>query len=135
MKCGIKKLSVVLFEINTGLLKPFTSRTNTFAPIPEYPFVDYDLSPLFDVDVKWDEIYDVVMTEAEKNPLIHSVVYIYEYKGKQLPDGKKSVSFRLAIGSDERTLTSGEIEKCAMSVVKRLKEKFNIELRGYSLDN
>lgn len=135
LKCGIKKLSVVLFEINTGLLKPFTSRTNTFAPIPEYPFVDYDLSPLFDVDVKWDEIYDVVMTEAEKNPLIHSVVYIDEYKGKQLPDGKKSVSFRLAIGSDERTLTSGEIEKCAMSVVKRLKEKFNIELRGYSLDN
>ena len=54
---------------------------------------------------------------------------------RQLPDGKKSVSFRLAIGSDERTLTSGEIEKCAMSVVKRLKEKFNIELRGYSLDN
>ena len=50
--------------------------------------------------------------------------------GKQVPEGKKSVTLRLTIGSAEKTLTSQEIEACAASAVKRLAKHVGAELRG-----
>lgn len=41
-----------------------------------------------------------------------------EYRGKQVPAGKKSLTARLTIGSTEKTLTSAEIEEVANSVLK-----------------
>lgn len=49
---------------------------------------------------------------------------------KQVPEGKKSVTLRLTIGSAEKTLTSQEIEACAASAVKRLAKHVGAELRG-----
>ena len=51
-------------------------------------------------------------------------------RGKQVPEGKKSVTLRLTIGSAEKTLTSQEIEACAASAVKRLAKHVGAELRG-----
>ena len=53
-----------------------------------------------------------------------------EYHGKQVPDGKKSLTIRLAIGSSEKTLTSAEIEEVANSVLKKLAKRFGAELRS-----
>jgi phenylalanyl-tRNA synthetase beta chain len=53
-----------------------------------------------------------------------------EYRGKQVPDGKKSVTLRLVIGSLKKTLTSEEIESCANAIVKRLKKTMGGELRN-----
>ena len=49
---------------------------------------------------------------------------------KLLPEGKKSVTIRLTIGSTEKTLTSAEIEACAASAVKKLVKNLGAELRG-----
>ena len=45
------------------------------------------------------------------------------------PQGKKSVTIRLSIGSDEKTLTSQEIESAANQVMKKLGKKMGAELR------
>lgn len=57
-------------------------------------------------------------------------ILVDEYRGKQVPEGKKSVTLRLTIGSAEKTLTSQEIEACAASAVKRLAKHVGAELRG-----
>ena len=56
--------------------------------------------------------------------------FVDEYRGKQVPDGKKSVTIRLTIGSQEKTLTSAEIEECASSALHRLVKKLGAELRS-----
>ena len=53
-----------------------------------------------------------------------------EYRGKQVPEGKKSLTARLTIGSAEKTLTSAEIEEVANSVLKKLAKRFGAELRS-----
>ena len=53
-----------------------------------------------------------------------------EYHSKQIPEGKKSVTIRLTIGSAEKTLTSAEIEACAASAVKKLVKNLGAELRA-----
>ena len=60
---------------------------------------------------------------------IYDVKFVDEYKGKQIPQGKKSVTIRLVIGSDQKTLTGQEIEEVANSAVKKLAKGVNAEIR------
>ncbi|MDR0653685.1 MAG: hypothetical protein LBG12_10340 [Synergistaceae bacterium] len=105
------------------------SRTNKFEHLPEYPRTEYDISMLFDVPVKWEDIYNAVTSKKGPENLIRSVSFVSEYRGKQIPEGKKSVTLRLVIGSLTKTLTSVEIESCAGTVIKRIKKAVGGELR------
>lgn len=127
MECGIKNLAVLVFEMDTTLLKPLISRTNRFTHLAEYPVTDYDISMLFDSGTTWEEI-DAVIAKKEAGP-VKAAGFVDEYRGKQIPAGKKSVTIRLTIGSNEKTLTSDEIESAAGSVMKQLSKRLGAELR------
>ena len=129
MACGIKNLAVMLFELDVDALRPFRSRTNRFTHLPEYPMTDYDISLLFDSQVKWSQMYDVIAQGIREGGLLHGADFVDEYHGKQVPAGKKSVTIRLTIGSLEKTLTSTEIEECASGVIKKLTKRLGAELR------
>ena len=129
MACGIKNLAVMLFELDVDALRPFRSRTNRFTHLPEYPMTDYDISLLFDSQVKWSQMHDVIAQGIREGGLLHGADFVDEYHGKQVPAGKKSVTIRLTIGSLEKTLTSTEIEECASGVIKKLTKRLGAELR------
>lgn len=129
MDCGIKNLSVILFEMDSTKLKPLISRTNKFEHLAEYPETDYDISMLFDANTVWDDIYDVILGSKKASALVKSATFIDEYRGKQIPKDKKSITIRLTIGSPEKTLTSQEIEKAAEQVMSKLAKKIGGELR------
>ncbi|MBP1584929.1 MAG: hypothetical protein ILP17_04475, partial [Lachnospiraceae bacterium] len=76
----------------------------------------------------WEEIKDVIVGKG--SGLIKNASFVDEYRGKQIPAGKKSVTIRLTIGSKEKTLTSEEIESAANSVMKQLNKKMGAELRA-----
>jgi len=127
---GIKNSAVMLFEMDIDALEPLSSRTNEFSHLPEFPTSEYDLSLLLDSNVKWADVQRVISNEKDSNSLIQGVPFIDEYKGKQIPDGKKSLTCRLLLGSHAKTLTSSEIESCASAIISKLKETFGAELRG-----
>ncbi len=127
LACGIKVLSAVLVELDMDSLVPFKSRTNSFVHVPEFPMNDYDISFLVDSMVKWDDIYTCVM--EKKNEFLHNVLFVDEYKGKQIPEGKKSVTIRLVIGSNDKTLTGAEIEQVANSALKKIIKNIGADIR------
>ena len=129
MDCGIKNLSVMLFELDTTKLVPLKSRTNKFTHLAEYPETDYDISMLFDSGAVWADIYEAIMGQKKASALVKEASFVDEYRGKQIPAGKKSVTIRLTIGSSEKTLTSQEIESAANQVMKKLGKKLGAELR------
>ena len=130
LACGIKVLSAVLVEMDMDKLVPFRSRTNRFTHLAEHPVTDYDISFLVDSAVKWDEIYAAAMGKKSEGSLLRDVTFVDEYKGKQVPAGKKSVTIRLVIGSGEKTLTSAEIETVANSTLKKLSKTVGAEIRS-----
>jgi phenylalanyl-tRNA synthetase beta chain len=130
MECGIKTGTVIAFELDIDALKPLPSRTNRYERLPEYPQTEYDISMLFDEPVKWEDIVSAVTGKKGPDDLLRGVQYVGEYRGKQVPAGKKSVTLRLVIGSLKKTLTSEEIESCAGTTVKRLKKGLGGELRS-----
>jgi len=127
--CGIRNSAVMLFELDIDSLKPYPSRSNKFIRLPEYPMTEYDVSMLFDLSVKWEEIIAVITGKKSPDDLLRDVTLVEEYRGHQVPGGKKSITFRLIIGSLKKTLTSEEIENCAGAVIKRLKKSLEAELR------
>ena len=128
MACGIKNLNVMLFWLDQDSLQPLKSRTNTFTHMPEYPMTDYDISVLLDGEVQWKDVVQTI--GGVKSDLLHGASFVDEYRGKQVPEGKKSMTVRLTIGSREKTLTSTEIEEAAAGVLKKLVKRFGAELRG-----
>jgi phenylalanyl-tRNA synthetase beta chain len=127
MACGIKNLNVMLFQLDQDSLVPLKSRTNTFTHMAEYPMTDYDISLLLDGSVQWKDVLQTV--GGIKSELLHGASFVDEYRGKQVPAGKKSLTLRLSIGSKEKTLTSSEIEEVASSVLNKIAKRFGAELR------
>ena len=127
MACGIKNMNVMLFQLDQDSLVPLKSRTNTFTHMAEYPMTDYDISLLLDGSVQWKDVLQTV--GGIKSELLHGASFVDEYRGKQVPAGKKSLTLRLAIGSKEKTLTSAEIEEVATGVLNKIAKRFGAELR------
>lgn len=124
---GIKRNHAVFFEIDVEKLAPLGSRNNVFKHLPEYPLVNFDLSVIFDEDVKWAEIEAVAL---KASPLVREVKFIDEYRGKQVGAGKKSVTLRAWIGSDEGTLTAEKIEEATGQMMKKIGKRFGGNIRG-----
>ena len=61
--------------------------------------------------------------------LLKSASFVDEYRGKQVPEGKKSVTIRLVIGADDKTLTSEQIEKVAATVTRTLEHTAGAQTR------
>ena len=120
---GIKRVYSALAELNFETLVPFPSRDNTFQSLPHYPLVEQDLSLLIDETVTWQEIEEAIGSR------VRELKFIEEYRGSQVPDGKKSLTLRLWIGSDEKTLSSEEIDQQMSSIIKRLTKATNAEIR------
>ena len=129
MDCGIKEVAVMLFEFNFDACVPFKSRTNSFTHLTEYPMNNYDVSLLFDKDTKWEAIRETVLKKKNADSFLQDVEFVDEYRGKQIPAGKKSVTLRLIIGSKDKTLTSEEIEACAKTVTKFVAKNLGAEAR------
>jgi len=127
MACGIKNMNVMLFQLDQDSLVPLKSRTNTFTHLAEYPMTDYDISLLVDGSVQWKDVAQTV--RGIKSELLHGAAFVDEYRGKQVPAGKKSLTLRLAIGSKDKTLTSVEIEEVASGVLNKIAKRFGAELR------
>jgi phenylalanyl-tRNA synthetase beta chain len=78
--------------------------------------------------LKWDDILAAINTK--KPALLQNVLFVDEYKGKQVPEGKKSMTIRLVIGSGEKTLTSAEIEQVANNIIKKLTKTLSADIRS-----
>jgi phenylalanyl-tRNA synthetase beta chain len=123
---GIKRVYAAVFELEVAFLNPNLSRQNKFSHLPEYPEVDFDLNLVFADTVKWS---DIKQLSLESDKLVTNVGFVDEYRGKQIPDGKKSITFRITLGSPTATLVAAEIEAVTEKLIKNLVTRFEAELR------
>lgn len=119
----IKRTNVAIFEINFDKFVPYDSRTNEFKHLPQFPLVEKDLSIIVDNNVTWNDISKVIKSKVKE------LEFIDEYRGDQIPEGKKSITLRVKIGNDDSTMTSEEIDKKMHSLMNTLSHVCGAELR------
>ncbi len=95
-----------------------------YKPLPKYPAMTRDLSLLCDDEITSDTIIDIIKANAK---FLESVAIFDMYKGEQVPEGKKSLSYKMVLRKDG-TMTDEEADSSVNRVLKALAEK-NIVLR------
>jgi phenylalanyl-tRNA synthetase beta chain len=110
---------VVWFELDLDLLEGTNYPQVTYAAPPIYPGSWQDFSLVWDADQGFAAMESRLA--AFSHPLVMRRDFLYVYKGKGLPEGKASYSYRFWIGAWDHTLTSEEIEAFRQSWLGFLK--------------
>lgn len=110
---GIKRGEVVIFELDLDAVTPLPSRDNRFTPLVHYPQADVDISLLFDRDTTWGSIAEAA---AGGSDIVREVLFVDDYRGTGVPEGRKSITLRLRVGVPGRTLRSEEINAAGDAV-------------------
>ena len=103
------------------------NQTVIYKELPRFPGVSRDLSFLIPSQVSWADISRLVRSVDVE--LITSVEVFDEYRGKQIPEGFRSLSIRLTMRDKEKTLTDERIDALVDSVVKLLIQECQIQMR------
>jgi phenylalanyl-tRNA synthetase beta chain len=125
-KYDIKK-DVFIAEIYFDKLSHHILKEIKYKKLPVFPYILRDLSILVDKERKIQDILEVISTTSS---LTTDIKVIDIYKGKQVPEDKKSITFRLKFQSEKRTLKDEEADKEVSKILDDLKEKFSVSLRS-----
>jgi phenylalanyl-tRNA synthetase beta chain len=91
--------------------------------MPQFPLVEKDLSLIVDDNVLWEDITKVIKDKVKE------LEFVEEYRGDQIPKGKKSITLRFKIGYDDRTMNTEEINNELNTIINSLTKKCNAIIR------
>lgn len=114
-------------EVNFTRLLTLRDPEPTYQPLPRYPAVSRDLSLVCDEGLTVAQVEDCMAKAAGK--LLRQIRFFDIYRGKGVPEGKKSMAFSLELRADDRTLTDADSEAVVSKVLAALEESLGVTLR------
>ena len=117
--------STYLFEINLSLLTPYAVGHNVFQPIPRFPSVVRDIALIVDSGVTHQQVQAIITAF----PLVKQVGIFDVYVGNQVPEGKKSLAYRITFQSPDHTLTDEAVDKVLKQILDKLSKELGATLR------
>jgi phenylalanyl-tRNA synthetase beta chain len=120
--------AVYLFELDFEKLLEYAPRRITTHALPRFPAVERDVAIVVDRDFAAQQIVSWIHNLGEL--LIERVEVFDQYLGAPIPEGKKSLAYRVSYRAGDRTLTDGEINELHQDLVDRLGKRFGAERRS-----
>ena len=114
-------------EVHYGRLVEAADLSPKFRPLPEFPAIERDLALVVDEAVTWDAITEKIASVGLAE--LEATRPISVYRGKQIPEGKKSVALRLVLRRADGTLTHDEADAMQARILASLKS-LGAELRA-----
>ncbi|MBP8272970.1 MAG: phenylalanine--tRNA ligase subunit beta, partial [Acidobacteria bacterium] len=102
---GLKHAFAAVFEFALEGLASSPSRDNKYTALPELPSVEVDVSLTYPDAVTWAAI---AAAAQGVHPLIAAITFVDQYRGKNIPEGHRSVTLRARLQPVDQTLTSEE---------------------------
>jgi len=104
-----------VLEIDLRQMHELSAGGKAYSPVRRYPSSAFDLSVIAGTRDLVGALRDRVAGFA--GPMLESIVYLRQYSGPPLAAGQKSVSFRLTVGSPDRTLSSEEVGQLRAAII------------------
>jgi phenylalanyl-tRNA synthetase beta chain len=98
------------------------------APLPAFPGVERDLALLVPDDVAAVRVTGTVQDAA--GALLEAVEPFDVYSGAGVPEGSRSVAFRLRFRAADRTLTDAEVDEAVRRTLQRLNQDLGVRQRA-----
>ena len=115
------------FEIDLEALFAESPELSTYEDVITYPAVRQDLAFAVSEEVEAGELIDAAREAA--GPELRELEVFDVYRGDQVGEGKKSIAFRVAFQSPERTLSDEDAAALRERIVGELGRRFGAELR------
>jgi phenylalanyl-tRNA synthetase beta chain len=115
-----------VLDIDLDRLMQLCRRDRKYEPLPRFPSSAFDLS----VIVPQREYAGHVQAQLQRfgGEELKSIEFVRQYSGPPLPEGTKSVSFRLTVSATDRTLSSDEIGATRQRIIDGMRQ-LGYELR------
>lgn len=124
----IKISNVCAAEINFNMLLDLQAEQIKAKPLPKFPSIVRDLSLIVDEPVQWSKIQEIVMSKAPAE--LETMNFVGIYRGKPIPQGKKSVTLSLVFRDEDGTLKHETVDAWQKSIVAALSSATGAELRA-----
>ena len=123
---------IVVFEFDLDIIYKHFEAETAMVPVFEafstYPKSDRDLAFFVKTQTSVAELERTMRRAGGK--LLESIELFDEYKGKGVPEGSRSLAFRLVYQTIDRTLTDADVDPMQQAIREALVEKFQVELRS-----
>jgi phenylalanyl-tRNA synthetase beta chain len=116
------------FELDLGAVLERARPVAVFEDVIAYPPVRHDLAFIVDESVPAGEL--VAAAREAAGPELREFEVFDVYRGDQVGPGKKSIAFRAAFQSAERTLSDEDAAALRGKIVAALAERFGAQLRS-----
>ncbi len=121
------KSPVYFCEIYPDKIARSANTKNRFEAMPKYPSVERDISIVADKDTPNRKIMTVIKTAG--GATLKGVTLIDKYSGKQIPDGKISLTYRIEYQNTAKTLEEKEVMEVHSKVLQALGTELGAKLR------
>lgn len=117
-----------LFELDFATLLQYAQAVRRYQPLPRFPGVVRDFAIVADEDLPVQAVIDAV--HALSHPLISSVQLFDLYRGRPIPDNKKSLAYSITYRAEDRTLTADEVNLIHTQVTEHIVRELGVEIRS-----
>ncbi|HBJ30571.1 MAG TPA: hypothetical protein DDY93_04285, partial [Dehalococcoidia bacterium] len=126
-KFDLEGYPVAMFEIDLESLLQAASEVNiSYKAASRFPESYRDLALIVDSDVSSASIQQII----NRHGLVSGSTPFDVYEGEGVPEGKKSVAYRVVFQSPRGTLTSDEVDRFQGDIIRQLTRQLGAELRG-----
>lgn len=119
---------VLAAELNMDALFACMNPVKLYQPLPKFPASTRDIAVLVDDAVPAASMQKAI--ERAAGSILENVKLFDVYKGKGIPEGKKSVAYSMSLRAADRTLTDDECDKAMKNAIEALEQQFGAALRA-----
>jgi phenylalanyl-tRNA synthetase beta chain len=119
--------AVYLAEMDLGQLLAKRNTAKSFKPLPQFPAIRRDAAILVPEATTHDAVLQVVKETKPVN--LESVELFDVFRGKNVPDGKKSLAYAFTYRSPEKTLTDAEVNASHGKIIEAFKAQLQATVR------
>jgi phenylalanyl-tRNA synthetase beta chain len=118
---------VFLAELNFDLLLARRNAAKSFKPLPAYPIIRRDIAMLLPEATLHEAVLNLVRQAKPQN--LEKAELFDVFRGKNVPEGQKSVAYAFTYRSADRTLTDAEVNAAHGKLVEQLRQSLHASIR------
>jgi phenylalanyl-tRNA synthetase beta chain len=120
--------AALLAELNLDLLLARRNPAKSFKPLPPFPAIRRDVAMLVPEITTHDAVLQVVKQTKPAN--LEAVELFDVFRGKNVPEGQKSLAYAFTYRSPEKTLTDAEVNTAHEKIVETFKQQLKATVRA-----
>jgi phenylalanyl-tRNA synthetase beta chain len=119
--------AVFLAEFNLDLLLSKRNPAKSFKPLPQFPSIRRDVAMLVPEATTHESVLQTVKQTKPAN--LENVELFDVFRGKNIPEGQKSLAYAFTYRSPEKTLTDAEVNAAHAKIVEALRSQLPAAVR------